>query len=949
MSSPFDIRQDAPGLLRTEAMGITLKFDRLGPTSGRVSWNIPTPAAGCTAETRAYCGIVITMDSTSNDSTKLPQDGTIYNSDATFDTNLFAGDTVGSSKVIGAFYHDTTSTYFDVTGLTEHGAYYVSGFPVDCENRYYKEGVHAYSLDYKHGYTDATSGTQVVILNTQGNYEGGILPTDTTGLLPATTYQFVVQHGLVPKPERPVTAQELIPAPFTSTISIDGSAAATYADLLAAIKVKLQLIENPPLGPTPPNTGAYYYDSTAGTVSLWDGSNHVVQPVIYQATQPNTLAVGSYWLDTTTNLLKVWDGLAWAPVTIINFTTPPSVPNCETTYWFDGTYGYTWAGNAWLRHTIYTQSTDPSLFNPAPCGSFWYNTATYELSAWDDTLQIWVSANAVQYSFAPNALPVGTYWYDPANPTPPAKIITPGTFWFNSTINKLNFYGTEVDLVSTGPDVYAPTVGTTAGWVELSTARITEIEPVLTIQAGTLWYNPATMVLKQRNSLNTLWVDVDLIVFATDPTQITFCSNWWNTTTDTMNVWDGVNNVWNPVADFWQQATDPTSPPVFNEEDLWYNPTTQTLYYWQNNCFVATPYLFWPTDPTNTIPNGTAWHDTVNNLWFIKTGALWVPTNVIAAISDPSSLPSGSLWFNLSTNSLSMWNGIAWISLVYSMQPLTPTTGSMWFNSASNLLMTWDGYNWVYATPTVTVDFNHLGNFIFTDTSKGSLSWINISDINLFKSLLQGFRLAAQTPGTDGISEIPSYQELGIGTDGTNDERLTLMNEIRYALGYPNVDVELAPEQLNFAIDVALQTLREHSSICYNRGYFFMNVQANLQRYLLTNKTSGLNKIVTVLGIHRLSSSFLAASYGAGLQGQLVMQHLYNAGTFDLLSYHIMTEYTKTMEILFAARITFNWNEQTRELLIHHKFPVNERMCLVEAMTERTEQHILQDRICRPW
>jgi hypothetical protein len=894
-------------------MGITLKFDRLGPTSGRISWNIPSPAAGCASETQAYCGIVVTIDSTSNDSTKLPINGTIYSSDATVDVNLFAGDTIGTSKVIGAFYHDTASTFFDVTGLTEHGAYYVSGFPVDCENRYYKEGVHAYSLDYKHESTTSTSGTQVVILNQQSKVNGGALPTDVTGLLPSTIYQFAMQRGLVPKPARPVDSQELVPAPFTSTITIDGTYAATYGDLLNAINVKLQLLDNPPQGPTPPNTGAYYFNSVDNTISLWDGSQHITQPIIKQATPPNTLTIGVYWLNTTSGALKQWDGTLWNPIAVIAFTSPPSIPVCETTYWFDGTNGYTWTGNAWLKHTIYSQTVNPSLFKPAQCGTFWYNTTTFELSSWDDTLQIWISANAVQYSVAPNALPSGTYW-------------------FNATVNKLFQYNI--------PNV---------GWNDQPTARITEIEPVLTVVAGTLWYNPSTMVLKVRDSLNAAWIDTDLVVFATDPTQVTYCSNWWNTVNNTMNVWDGVNGVWNVASQFLEQAADPTLPPLFNEEDLWYNPTTSTLYYWQNNCFKVTPYLYWPTDPVNTIPNGTAWHDTVNGLWYIKTGTLWVPTDVIAAISDPSALPAGTLWFNAALNSLQLWNGAAWVSLTYSSQPLTPVTGAVWFNSTTNKLMTWDGYAWVYAVPTVTLVFNHLNNFSFKDTSTGSLSWVSVGDISLFRSLTTGFFIDNPIPGTDGVSDQPSYQEIGVGTDGTNDERLTLMNEIRYSLGYPNVDVELYPEQLNLVIDIALQTLREHSSICYNRGFFFLSIQANLQKYLLTNKVSGMNKIVSVMGIYRLTSSFLSSAMGAGVYGQIVIQHLYNMGTFDLLSYHIMSEYTKNMEILFAARITFNWNEQTRELNIHHRFAMNEHMCLVEAMTERTEQHILQDRICRPW
>ena len=110
-----------------------------------------------------------------------------------------------------------------------------------------------------------------------------------------------------------------------------------------------------------------------------------------------------------------------------------------------------------------------------------------------------------------------------------------------------------------------------------------------------------------------------------------------------------------------------------------------------------------------------------------------------------------------------------------------------------------------------------------------------------------------------------------------------------------------------------------------------------------------MNKIVEVLGVYRLTSSFLSSAHGAGVYGQIVLQHMYNMGTFDLLSYHIMTEYTKLMEVLFAARISFNWDEPTRVLLLHHRFSLPERHVCIEAAIERSEQDLLVDRTTRTW
>jgi hypothetical protein len=327
----------------------------------------------------------------------------------------------------------------------------------------------------------------------------------------------------------------------------------------------------------------------------------------------------------------------------------------------------------------------------------------------------------------------------------------------------------------------------------------------------------------------------------------------------------------------------------------------------------------------------------------------WSVIEPVISENDPTSLPTGTFWFDTTNSSLQMWNGISWVTVSYSTSSPAPTTGTNWFNSSLGKLMTWDGTVWELASVRATVELTSNGNLIFTDTLVNSSSFVAVHDITLFQSLGVSYSFYDPKPGTDGVSSQPSYEQLGIGTDGTDDQRLKLMTEIRYEMGYPNVDVEVTPEQLDYAISKALEEFRAHSSLAYKRGFMFMQVSPETQRYLLTNKISGMDKIVDIMGIYRLTSSFLSSAHGAGLFGQVVLQQLYNMGTFDLLSYHIMTEYTKTMEQLFAAKLTFTWNEQTRELWIHHRFPQTEPYVSMEVSVERTEQEIMSDRYARPW
>jgi hypothetical protein len=110
----------------------------------------------------------------------------------------------------------------------------------------------------------------------------------------------------------------------------------------------------------------------------------------------------------------------------------------------------------------------------------------------------------------------------------------------------------------------------------------------------------------------------------------------------------------------------------------------------------------------------------------------------------------------------------------------------------------------------------------------------------------------------------------------------------------------------------------------------------------------GFHKIVTVMAAYRFTSAFLSSAHGSGVYGQIVLQHLYNMGTFDLLSYHLVAQYVETMEHLFATRLTYHWNETDRLLSFYHSFTARERV-LLDVTLERTEQELFKDRWTKTW
>lgn len=908
--STFDIRQDAPGLLRAESINVSIKFERTSETTGRVSWNIPSPAAGCTAENQAYCGMLVTIDTTPASAAKSPTTSQVYDSDTNVDANLFAGDKIGTSMVIGAFYNDRTTTFFDVTGLKPNTAYYVSGFPVDCQLRYFIEGVHAYSQEFTNRGTNGSYGTQIVVLNSNAATMGAS-PTDATGLAPSVQYDFSMQLGITPTAGRPVDSTECLLVPPSYNVVINGTNAQTFQDLVTALNNQFATLANPAQGPAAPNTGAYYWNSSQQKLFQWNGDTHVEVPVLIDNTVPNAVVVGSYWLNPTTNVLQRWDGAVWNVVTVITFGTDPKQPIADVTYWYDGTTVRIWNGNTWCVVTSFAQATDPSLAPIPVAGSYWYDTAGGTLYKWNATLEMWELTTAIQYHLDVNALP-------------------PGTYWFNETTNVLSAYN-----------------GPTLGWMPLTNTVVAELAPT-TPTAGMFWYNPITQELFVRNNTNTAWTALDVVVFPTDPTVRTECGLWWNTATDVLYVWDSITHVWVQAAHLYQQATDPTTAPVMTNGSIWINGAGQTLV-WDTNCFkVTTAVINWPTDPTLGFVDGVVWFNGTS-VWKVMTAGSWVVIDPIQSPNDPRNLPAGTFWFNTTNSGLQMWNGISWVSVTYSTVPLTPALGTLWFDTSTNTLKSWTSVGWATATSLATVELDCHGNLLFTDTTVGSTSFVQLTDGTLFKSLAVQITFHPPSPGTDGASDVPSYMELGIGTDGNEAFRAAVANDIRYDLGYPVVDVELTKEQIDYAINVALAEFRSRSGMAYKRGFFFMQLKPEEQKYYITNKISGMNKIVDIMGVYRMTSSFLSSAHGAGVYGQIVLQHLYNMGTFDLLSYHIMGEYTKLMEMLFAARITYQWNEQTRELFINHRFPFQEKMVCIEATSERTEQDLMADRYVRSW
>jgi hypothetical protein len=920
---------DAPGKISSEGREITLKLQKTSPSTAKVSWTLPKGAPGCSIDDLTYNGILVVTDTVPIKQEQTPTNQKYYTGDPTVDRNLHAGSKIGTGLVIGAFYDDKTTTSLDISGLQLNTPYYITGFAVDNVGTYDLEGAHSYSQDYQENPHDPdTAGCQTIKL--------GVLSSDSTGLVSTNTYTFNVSvdypgfdnmdlnsvydqfdgfnDGFLNTLNQSTLLSQIFKGPL---ISISGSQAQTYQQLIDLINFNLSILNNPFQGPNAPGTGTIYVNQLTNEAYIWNGTLNVLQNTLTSISDPTSPTVNDFWLNSTTQTMSKWNGTSWVLQKSINFASDPSVPECGT-YWFNGTTCFQWDGTIWKPQITINQISDPSSAPVLPCGMFWLNLTTNQMFQWitsngscqngELTEGIWTQVNVLDWNEDP-------------------RTILDGVYWFNTSVNKL-----QVRNVNTWS---APSYQVV----------VSDVTPPSSYVISTLWVNTSTDTLYEWDGVNWVISSNEMIVWATDPTTPSAGELLWN---DNLFVWDQVNQQWKLVNNFVESSLDPSEKVVIEKNVCWNDGTT--LRCWDGMQWVVISAILFANDPT-TISDGILWNNTLTNSWSIHQSGSWVIIPYAEFNIPPTSILPGQYWYNPQLNSLYVWNGIAWISLIFQIQPVSYSTGSLWYNTTEKSLYSWNGSSWVVAS-VPRVSLNELGNLVFTSGTTGSKSTIIVTDgispNGLFANLIPRGAINPPTRGTDGLLPTPSYLQQGVGTDGTSEERREMIETILIQFGYPIVQVELTKEHLNFCVDQGLQTLRRMGSSGYERAFFFMDMKAGQQTYKLTDKTVGFHKIVNIMGIYRMTAAILGSAEGQGVYGQLVLQHLYQMGTFDLVSYHIINEYTELMEKLFAANIMYTWREKPRLLSIHQNLFRDERV-LMDVMIERTEQDIMTDRFLNNW
>ena len=281
--------------------------------------------------------------------------------------------------------------------------------------------------------------------------------------------------------------------------------------------------------------------------------------------------------------------------------------------------------------------------------------------------------------------------------------------------------------------------------------------------------------------------------------------------------------------------------------------------------------------------------------------------------------------------------------------PTNPTTGQVYYNVASNQVLMWNGAMWMQAgTGTINAGRIDLATQALTPAPVVAPTQGDFFYDTYLKRIFifNGVNWSAANTESENV---PMVDKLGIGTDGSQDERSRLITILKTQLGWPTQCVELSEDAFNIAIDNSLDEVRQLMDNAYTQAFLPLRIIPNQQTYILNDPRNDSNKIVSIVKIYRLSGyGGLVTTGDNGVYSQIFLQQLFAPSQIDLVSIHLAAQMQEEFQRFFAGDVTYSWNENKRELILLRRLSANERV-LLECVMERTEQDLLQDRYMKQW
>jgi hypothetical protein len=273
--------------------------------------------------------------------------------------------------------------------------------------------------------------------------------------------------------------------------------------------------------------------------------------------------------------------------------------------------------------------------------------------------------------------------------------------------------------------------------------------------------------------------------------------------------------------------------------------------------------------------------------------------------------------------------------------PIDPVLGDVYYNQVTGKVYMWTGSNWIEASMYDTLT----GRSFPTGVVNQGQFFYNVNTRILY--VFDG--TSWKEANTQNRGQVQT-DKIGIGTDGSQDERKRVMMTLKTQMGWPQQCIELTDINFNVAINNALATARQRIDLCYTHEYFYVRMKKGQSVYYLNDPVSGTNRIADVIRVYRLGpiSGMPVAGQADAFYSQAFLNMYYASGEMDQVTFYLVTAFSKQLMRLFAGDIQFSWRESTRELTIFRNFGMDEH-AIVEVAAEKTEQELLQDRYLNQW
>lgn len=384
--------------------------------------------------------------------------------------------------------------------------------------------------------------------------------------------------------------------------------------------------------PTANSIGDTYFNTTDSSVYQWDGTSWILQYTVAGggadasnlgsfATAPVANKIGDTYFNTTDNGYYRWDGTSWVLQFTVggvadggnlgSFASAPVANNTGDTYFNSTDNGvYQWDGASWVAlYTINYLGSFATAPSPATAGNTYYNTTTNTLMVYNGTS--WVSLSG-------DASTLGSF------ATAPTATIAGDTYYNTTTNGYYRWDGTSWVLLFTLPTANPITVGASPACNTLVISAHTGINT-----AGVAVNIPASTFTIPAGLSGTVYVMYDVATstvianttgFLTDGTVIPLgvatvptaggCITAWTAFMDMPEAYQAGGGASNHLGSF---ATAP-SPAVAG--NTYYNTTTNTLMVYNGTTWLSTGSdgSFVGSGTTapavGTTPNGSTFYNT---------------------------------------------------------------------------------------------------------------------------------------------------------------------------------------------------------------------------------------------------------------------------------------------------------------------------------------------------